>query len=202
MASATTLILVRPRRSLVSTAFISIVLGMLPVFGVLYWFGVQHESWRLVLVVHLAIVAACVVVLLRQLTVFSAVSDTELSGRGIFSPMERVPLDQIASVTIVPTYVGQEPDPVRQLLVRDAVGHRLFRMRGNFWHASDLTSIANALPVTPTIVKEPISVREFFRLYPGSAYWFENRPAVRVAIASGAVLLVIAVTALILAVFR
>jgi hypothetical protein len=202
MASATTPVLVRPRRSLVSTAFVSVLLGMLPVFGVLYWFGVEHGSWRLVLVVNLAIIVACVVTMVRQLTVFSAVSATELSGRGIFSPIERVPLDRIASVTIVPTYVGQAPDPIRQLLVRDAAGQRLFRMRGNFWHAVDLKAIADALPVTATVVKEPISMPEFFRLYPGSAYWFENRPAVRVGVVGFGVVVVVGITALIMAVFR
>ena len=202
MAPATTPVLVRPRRSLVSTAFVSVLLGMLPVFGVLYWFGVEHGSWRLVLAVNLAIIVACVVTMVRQLTVFSAVSATELSGRGIFSPIERVPLDRIASVTIVPTYVGQAPDPIRQLLVRDAAGQRLFRMRGNFWHTVDLKAIADALPVTATVVKEPISMREFFRLYPGSAYWFENRPAVRVGVVVLGVVVVVGITALIMAVFR
>jgi hypothetical protein len=202
MASSPTSVLVRPRRSLVRTALISIVLGMLPVFGVLYWFGVQHDSWRLVLVVHLVLIVASVAAMLRQLTVFTSVSDTELVGRGIFSPLERVPLAQIASVTLVPTYVGQAPDPVQQLLVRDGGGRRLFRMRGSFWHAGDLAAVADALPITATVVKEPISMPEFFRLYPGSAYWFENRPAVRVGFGVLAVLLVAAITALIVAVFR
>lgn len=202
MASTTTSVLVRPRRSLVSTAFISIVLGMLPVFGVLYWFGVQHGSWMLVLIVHLVMVVVSVAAMLRQLTVFTSVSATELTGRGIFSPLERVPLDRIASVTLVPTYIGQAPDPVQQLLVRDAAGHRLFRMRGTFWHPGDLAAVAAALPVPATVVKEPISIREFYRLYPGSAYWFEDRPSVRVAVVVLAVLVVVAITILIQAVFK
>ncbi len=202
MASATILVLVRPRRSLVSTAFISIALGMLPVFGVLYWFGIQHGSWRIVLAVHIAIVVACFGILIRQLSVFSAVSETELSGRGIFSPVERVRLDRIDSVVMVPTYVGQAPEPVTQLLIRDSAGKRLFRMRGNFWHPGDLTAIADALPVTTQVVKDPISVQEFFQNYPGSAYWFENRPLVRVGMGVAAVVLIAAITALILAVFR
>lgn len=201
MASATMLVHVRPRRSLVSTAFISIVAGMLPIFGVLYWFGIQHGSWRIVLAVHLAIIVACVGILIRQLSVFSAVSETELSGRGIFSPVERIPLDQIDSVVMVPTYVGQSPEPVTQLLVRDPDGKRLFRMRGNFWQSGDLTAIANALPVTPQVVKDTMSVREFFQNYPGSAYWFENQPLVRVGMAVAAILLIVAITALIVAVF-
>src|ERR1700754_842556 len=63
-----------PRRSLMRTAFISIVLAMIPVFGVLYWFAVQHGSWQLVFVVHLAVSAAAIALLLRQLTVYTAVT--------------------------------------------------------------------------------------------------------------------------------
>ncbi|MFC5502907.1 hypothetical protein ACFPJ4_11705 [Lysinimonas soli] len=187
-------VLVRPRRSLMVTAFVSIVLAMLPVFGVLYWFGVQHDTWFAVFVVHLALSIACLATLARQLTVYSAVTATELIGRGIFSPMLRVPLESIATVTIVPTYVGQSPDAVPQLLVRDREGHRLFRMRGTFWHPGDLTAIANALPVRATVVTEPLSIREFFRSYPGSAYWFENRPIMWVAVLAAAALLAFATT--------
>ena len=177
MTATMTTVRVRPRRSLMTTAFFSIVLAMIPVFGVLYWFATQHGSWWLVFVVHLAITIACLATLGRQLTVYTAVTDTELIGRGIFSPMLRVPLSDIASVDIVPTYIGQSPDAVPQLLVRDASGARLFRMRGSFWNTDDLTAVADALPVPTTTAHEPMSIREFYRSYPGSAYWFQNRPA-------------------------
>jgi hypothetical protein len=177
MTTTATTLRVRPRRSLVTTAFVSIVLAMIPVFGVLYWFAVQHGSWALVFVVHLAITIACLATLGRQLTVFTAVTATELIGRGIFSPIVRVPLNAIASVVVVPTYIGQSPDPVLQLLARDASGRRLYRMRGTFWNPEDLKAVADALPVTPDFVQEPIGIREFYRTYPGSAYWFQNKPA-------------------------
>jgi hypothetical protein len=79
-------------------------------------------------------------------------------------------------VDIVPVYVGQSPETVPQLLVRDAEGRRLYRLRGTFWHAGDLTKVAEALPVPARIAPEPMSFAEFFAAYPGSAYWFENRP--------------------------
>jgi hypothetical protein len=195
MTTTVTTVQIRPRRSLMGTAFVSIVLAMIPVFGVLYWFALQHDSWRLVFVVHLAITVACLGILFRQLTVFTAVTATELIGRGIFSPMVRVPLAAVASVVIVPTYVGQSPDAVEQLLVRDASGARLFRMRGNFWHPEDLRAAAHALPARPTFVQEPISIAEFYSSYPGSAYWFENRPTLWVALAALIVLLAVAGTA-------
>jgi hypothetical protein len=176
-----TVVSVRPRRSLLTSAFLSVLLGMIPVFGVLYWFAIERGTWPLVLVVHVVLVIASAVSLLRQLTVYSAVTSTQLVGRGIFSPLVRVPLATIASVRLITTYSGTSPDSVTQLLVSDDQGHRLFRMRGNFWHPGDLDAIAAALPVPPTKLTEPMSMDEFFRTYPGSAYWFEHRPLLRVA---------------------
>lgn len=83
-----TSVLIRPRRSLLSTALVSIVFAMLPVFGVLYWFAFQHDAWPLVFAVHLAVVLAALALLVRQLTVRTAVTDTELMGSGIFSRLE------------------------------------------------------------------------------------------------------------------
>jgi hypothetical protein len=176
MTISATILRVVPRRSLVRNASISIVLAMIPVFGVLYWFAAPNHSWLLVFVVHVAVSIAAVGLLLRQLTVYTEVTTTELAGRGIFSPLQRIPLERIASVVIVPTYVGQSLDSEQQLLVRDASGARLFRMRGNSWNAGDLTAVAEALPGVPAILQEPISIGTFFRSYPGSAYWFENKP--------------------------
>ncbi|MEO5921564.1 MAG: hypothetical protein ABIQ01_10540 [Pseudolysinimonas sp.] len=190
-----TLVTVRPRRSLITTAFVSIVLAMIPVFGVLYWFSIEHGSWFIVLVVHLIVTTLAVLVFVRQLTVYSAVTETELIGRGIFSPMVRVPLDSIASVHLVETYVGQVPDSVTQLLVQDDDGKRLFRMRGNFYPTGGLKAIAAALPVKAQVASEPIGITEFFRNYPGSAYWFEHRPILRVVVTVMSLVLALAVAA-------
>ena len=167
--STTTLVTVRPRRSLLRTGFISVVLAMIPLFGVLYWFSIEHGSWLIVFVVHVIVSVAALGVLIRQTMVHSQVTETELIGNGIFSPMIRVPLADIATVDLVETYVGQAPESATQLLVRDADGKRLFRMRGSFYHDGDLQKIAAALPVKPTIVEEPVNLTEFFRTYPGSA---------------------------------
>ncbi|MBX3194130.1 MAG: hypothetical protein KF727_03400 [Microbacteriaceae bacterium] len=188
-------VLVRPRRSLLLTGFVSIALAMIPLFGVLYWFGAEHDSWIPVAIVHAVTIAAAVLVLVRQLSVFSAVTDDELIGRGIFSPLIRVPLSRIAAVDLVETYVGQAPDTATQLLVRDAGGGRLFRMRGNFYRPGDLQRIAAALPVPGRIATEPIPLGEFFRAYPGSAYWFENRPVLRVVVFVVALLVALGVGA-------
>lgn len=181
-----------PRRSLLVTALVSVLLVLLPVSAVLYWFAIPRGQGLWVAVVQVVIVLASLGMLLRQLTVDAVVGDGELRGRGIFSPMQRVRLDDIARVDLVPVYVGQSPETVLQLLVRDADGRRVFRLRGTYWHTGDLEKIADALPVPTHVASEPMTRAEFFDAYPGSAYWFENRPwliagilAVAVAAATG-----------------
>ena len=167
---------IAPRRSLMVTALVSIVLVLVPVSAVLYWFAVPRGQAAWVAVAQVVVVVGSLVVLARQLTVDTVVDDAEIRGRGIFSPMVRVPLARVASVDLVPVYVGQSHEPVLQLLVRDAEGRRLYRLRGEYWHRGDLERVAAALPVPTRVAPGPISLGEFYRVYPGSAYWFENRP--------------------------
>jgi hypothetical protein len=165
-----------PRRSLLVSALVSIVVVLVPVSAVLYWFAIPRGQGGWIALMQAIVVVLALALLWRQLTVDTVIADGELRGRGIFSPMVHVPLEKIASVDIVPVYVGQSPETVPQLLVRDAAGHRLFRLRGTFWHKQDLMKIAEALPVHARMATEPMSFAEFFAAYPGSAYWFENRP--------------------------
>ena len=174
-----TRVLVKPRRSLLTTALLSAALAFIPVFGVLYWFAIEHNSWQAVAIVNVVVVLIGFALVARQLTVHCEVTETELRGNGIFSPMVHVRLDRIRSVLLVPTYVGQAPDAVTQLLIRDARGRRLFRMRGNFWHQRDLRAVADSLPVQAVVIDEPMPLSEFFRTYPDSAYWFEDKPALK-----------------------
>lgn len=194
--TAPPLVRIRPRAGLLGTAAVTSLLVTSPLFGVLYWLGVPAGTWAEVLVAHVVALACCVLIGARQLTVFTEVVDGRLRGNGIFSPIVDVDVDRIASVDLVETYVGVRPAPVPQLLVRGADGARLFRLRGNFWHDGDLERIAAALPVPLTRAGEPIELPEFFRRYPGSAYWFENRPPLTAAaLLAGAILLAAAAAA-------
>jgi hypothetical protein len=175
---------VRPKSSLLGDAFVAIVLGTTPIFAVVYWFTATHGGREIALVAHAIVIAIGLLLVWRQLRVFCAVTDDELIGNGIFTPLVRVKLDRIRHVHLVPTYLGAAPDPVLQLLVTGDDGRRLFRMRGNFWRASDLHELAAALAVPVEETRETITMREFFVGYPGSAYWFENRRPLQVAIAT------------------
>jgi hypothetical protein len=189
---STPVVRIRPRRGLLGVAVLTLLLVTAPLYGVLYWLALPRGLMWQAVSGHVGILLVSLAIGLRQLAVFAEVRDGVLRGNGIFTPVVRVDLARIASVDMVATYVGMRPDPVQQLLVRDAAGRRLFRMRGNFWPAGVLVRLAAALPVPTTVTAEPIDVKDFFRRYPGSAYWFENRPVVT---AIGVVLGLVAVAA-------
>jgi hypothetical protein len=188
-----TVVRIVPRRSLLVTALVSIVVVLVPVSAVLYWFAIPRGQAMWIALMQAIVIGISLALLARQLTVDTVVADGELRGRGIFSPMVRVPLEKIASVDVVPVYVGQSPETVPQLLVRDAEGQRLFRLRGTFWHARDLTKITDVLPVPARIASEPMSFAEFFAAYPGSAYWFENRPWLMAGLLAAVIIACIAI---------
>jgi hypothetical protein len=190
-----------PRRSLLVSALVSILLVLLPISGVLYWFAIPRGQGGWVALAQAIVVVASFGLLFRQLSVDTVVADGELRGRGIFSPMERVPLARIAKVDLVEVYIGQSTETVPQLLVRDAEGRRVFRLRGTFWHAGDLQKVADALPVPTTVASEPMAISEFFTAYPGSAYWFENRPWLTAGLVGLAIAVSIAVAVGIMTLF-
>jgi len=168
---------IRPKRSLLATAVVSVMLATAPLFAVLYWMsGPVGDVWVPVLVTHLALFFTGVGVFLRQLMVFTAVTDEDLIGNGIFSRTLRVPLASIAEVVVVETHVGMQAEKVTQYLVRDADERCVFRLRGNFWNRDDVEMLLECLPAEPTRVMRTMKLREFLHTFPGSAYWFENRP--------------------------
>lgn len=195
MAALTITLRVRPKLSLLANAFAGVILGTAPVFAVAYWFTASRGLVPLVAAANIIVLTGALLLAWRQLQVFCAVTETELIGNGIFTPLVRVPLADIREVSLVPTYLGAAPEPVLQLLVTDCHGNRVFRMRGNYWHEHDLIALANALPVRPERVREPMTVRDFFRLYPGSAFWFERNGAVKAALITLAVVLGSAIVA-------
>ncbi|TPW77343.1 hypothetical protein [Schumannella soli] len=192
MTTPTTLVYARLRRSILVGAITALVLALVPVTVALVVLG---DGLLPTVLIESAIVIACVVIGLRQLTIHVRLTDRELSGNGIFSPMVRVDLDDVHEVLLVPTFVGSAPEPVLQLLVRDATGRRLFRLRGNFWDDGLLEKLAAALPVPVQTIAEPVTSKSFFETYPGSEYWFENKPWLRVAAILGVGLLVLGVAA-------
>jgi len=195
LASADYSFLVRPKRSLIRTGVISFFLASLPVFAVLYWYTAAHDVWCDILGAQIVLFLACLALWWRQTTVFSAVTPTEMVGRGIFSPLVHVPLASVASVSLVPVFGSNADDTTTQLVALNADGVCLWRMRGQYWHDGDLQAFADAVGRPVTVESAPLNQREFFEFYPGAEYWFENSLPVRVALITGSTLVVLLIVA-------
>jgi len=110
-----------------------------------------------------------------------------LEGNGMFSKMESVPLSTVVRVALVPVFRSHPNEATTQLVVLGANDQCLFRMRGQFWNDADVTTLVQGIKRPVTREREPLSESEFFDTYPGSAYWFERNPLLRI-------LLVVAIT--------
>jgi hypothetical protein len=180
MPSDIPLVRVRPRRSVLVMAVVSLCAALVPVTAMLVLLASTSGGWLAAGLAELVIVLICVVLGFRQMGLFAQVTATALEGNGWMTPTVRVPLDRIASAHLVDTYAGQSSETITQLLVLDADGRRLFRLRGNFWTEGSLERIAAALPVPVRHGEEAISIRRFFTEYPSSEYWFENKTWLKV----------------------
>ena len=199
MTDTATGVLVRPRRSLVTTAVVSVLLVAVPLFCAIAWYAIMNGGIEAVLIAGLVVLLIGGLVLARQLTVYCAVTATTLSGNGILSRTVRVPIENIAASYFVPTHTNRSTDVVYQFLAVGADGRRLFRLRGNYWMPADLRAVSEALPLTPTVVEGAIPIQEFFRRYPGSAYWFEARPWLRRTVLGGAIAIGVVIAVVVLA---
>lgn len=172
---------VSPRRSLVRNGVLSYVFLSLPLFGALYFFSAPSLAWLTVLGVHLLSLAVAAAVYLRFTTVFIGVTSTAIYERSFFGPPKVMFLSKVGDAAFVYTYRSSSTETMPQLLVRCADNSRLLRMRGIFWSETNMRAVAAVITASARIPlterEEPMTASVFFAEYSGSAYWFENRPA-------------------------
>lgn len=168
-------VVVRPRETLAKRLTLSFAAATTPLFLALYVLAVPRGRGWIVLGVHTVIVLGFVLALLRRRRFVVWVTDTALVRIGVYGGPRVIPRDTIASVTTVETYRTNAPDTATQLLVQDAAGRRLLRLDGVFWSATSISALTAALEKPVTDGLEPMTAVEFFRRYPGSAFWFQRR---------------------------
>ncbi|PRY65933.1 hypothetical protein B0I08_10983 [Glaciihabitans tibetensis] len=173
---------VRPKSVLSRLGVLTFLITIVPLFGVLYWYTAPYDVWTELLAVQGAILVGCLAAYWRQTRVFSSVSAATLKGNGIFSPTAIIARDTVSRVVLVPVYRSHPSEANTQLIALTHDDGCVFRMRGQFWHASDLTGFAAAIGRPVTVETTAISEKEFFHDYPGSAYWFEKGPGVRLVV--------------------
>ena len=172
------LVRVGPRSSLVRTGVLSYVLISLPLFGALYFLGAPRGTWPIALLVHVITIAGAVASYNIYRRIFIGVTQTEVHERSVLGGTTVTPLKQIRSASLVSTYRSASTETTEQLVLCDEHKRRLVRMRGAFWTTSSMRAVAAATRVPLDESAEPVTAQVFFQEYPGSAYWFENRPII------------------------
>ncbi len=170
------LVRVRPRNSLLRTGVLSYILLSLPLFGALYFLGASRGTWPIALLVHLVTLVGAIGGYNVYRRTFIGVTATELHERGALGGVRVTPLERISQAFLVSTYRSSSVETTEQFILCDSNGRRLVRMRGMFWTTSAMRAVAAATRAPLEESTEPITARIFFENYPGSAYWFENRP--------------------------
>jgi len=185
---------VSPRRSLVRNGVLSYTLLSLPLFGALYFLSTSSAVLLTAIGVHVLSLVAAAAVYLRFTGVFIGVTSTAIYERSFLGRPRVMRISKIGHAVLVYTYRSSSIETMPQLLVRCVDHRRALRMRGTFWSEADMKAIATAIIATSGILleerREPLTATTFFAEYPGSAYWFENRPAL-VAVAGFVALLVV-----------
>jgi hypothetical protein len=182
------------------TAWIALIVGSVPVFAVLYWEAWQAGGSLLTVAnVHLAVFLAALALYWRQKSVFAGIADGALIGNGTFSPAVRVPLEEIHRVEFINVESRDPDEPALQFVAIGPDGRTRFRMRAQYWDLDDLRALAGRLGCAGDRT-DPLTADEFFEAYPGSAYWFEKHPVLRIVlVAVGVVAAVLGATALVAA---
>jgi hypothetical protein len=172
-------VLVRPRRSLLRAGIAGVLVGGAPLFAVLYWLSFSQGNWRRVLLAQIVVLVACGVLLLRFRAGFVRVDPEFITKQSFFRRIV-VRRSDVAAILIVETYRDSSTETRPQFLAIAADLQPLLRLRGIYWTRADMLAIATAIGVSTTVEPGAMTLREFYALHPGIAYWYEGRPWVGV----------------------
>lgn len=172
------------------TGLLSYLLLSIPLFGALYILSVPNGTWNVAVIFQLFTLALVGLSFLQYRRTYIGVTSDSLEERGFFSRMVSIPLADVHAAVLVETYRSSSAETLHQLLLSGADGQRMLRMRGTFWHEASMRQLVATLGIPITERNDPMTKAAFFSEYPGSAYWFENRPVIAVlAIAGGLVVI-------------
>ncbi|MHC5795101.1 hypothetical protein ACVXZ4_02980 [Lacisediminihabitans sp. FW035] len=176
------LVRLRPRRSLLWSGILVFIIVPLPIDATLLILGVTGGSWVIPVMGAAIVVAMFLIALYLLQTSYVTISATEIVEREYFTRPVSTPLSKVRTVVIAHTFSSSSSETLPQLLVRDAQGKRILRMRGVFWTEEAIRAAAAAIGTPVDEPADPLTSKQFFEQYSGSAYWFEGRRGLGIAI--------------------
>ena len=172
----------RPRLGLLLSGVLVLIIVPLPIVATLITLGVPGGSWPIALICG----AISIVVFFTGLYLFHTteivISSTRITERGFFSRSTSTPISAVNSLVLAHTFRTSSSETLPQLIVRNDRNERILRMRGIFWTEQTIREAAAAIGSPLEEPVDAVTSRQFFEKYPGSAYWFENRRGLGIAI--------------------
>lgn len=176
----------RPHGQLFRQGVLACIAFMTPVFIVLYVVTVPDGPWQGVVAVHVISSITIVLAGAAYFRVVIMVDPDSVTEVGFFGSRRRVLRADIGSLVRAEIYDNSGFRTLPQLFVCAPDGSQLIRMRGQFWSALSMDTVATTLGMTPRTLDEPLSTGELRREYPGLLYWFELHPIITAGIFTGA----------------
>ena len=165
----------RPRRSLLWSGILVLVIVPLPIVATLITLGLSSGSWRISVIAEGLVLVLFVTGLFILRSTYVMISASNLTERGFFARTVTIPISEVRSMVIAHTFRTSSSDTVPQLIVRNKHGARILRMRGVFWTEESIRLAAAAIGAPLEEPVEPLTSHQFFEQYAGTAYWFEDR---------------------------
>lgn len=168
-------ITLRPRRSLLSSAGIPLVMLGLPLIAVGVFVADPGGAVSTAITLSLVFITILAIGLLQFRLAQASVSVYGIVERGWFGRVTTVPARDIAAVVRVRVYRTNSIESTPQLFVVNSAGERLMRMRGRFWETRTMDRVASTLGVSETVRDEPVTIAEIAESDPGLVSWHERR---------------------------
>ena len=165
----------RPRRGLVWSGVLVLIIVPLPIVATLITLGVPNGSWSIALICGAISIVVFFIGLCLFCTTDIVISSTQITERGFFSRSTSTPISAVNSLVLAHTFRTSSSETLPQLIVRNDRNERILRMRGIFWTEQTIREAAAAIGSPLEEPVDAVTSRQFFEKYPGSAYWFENR---------------------------
>ena len=172
----------RPRRGLLWSGVLVLIIVPLPIVATLATLGTPKGFWPIALIDGAITIVVFFTGLYLFLTTEIVISSTQITERGFFSRSVSTPISAVNSVVLAHTFRTSSSETLPQLIVRNDHDDRILRMRGIFWTEQSMRAAAAAIGSPLEEPADAVTSRQFFEQYSGSAYWFENRRGLGVAL--------------------